>query len=409
MKKLNLALACLSLAGCGSRDEPPPKTVVTVKAARAELADVQFSVRAPATLFPREQANLAARLTAPVRELRVRKGDAVSKGQVLALLENRDLLARKSEAAAAVADAQAMLRKMSAGTLPSDVERARGQAATAEAALNQARKIYERRRQLFEEGAIPNRELLISETELAQAKTSYEVARKALDLLMNQSREQDIQIAESRLEQAKARLALVEVELGFTEIRSPFSGVITEQFIYPGDMAKPDSSMFTVMDLSVMIARAQVPESEAEALRAGRDCAFAPIDRTDTISRGKVTVVNRAVDPARRTVEVWCEIPNPPGSLRAGVYGNAVIFTGQAPRSVVAPLSAVQFVEGTRRGSVLVVDGKRIAHKRDVEAGEVFDGKVQIKSGLQAGDTVIIEGGFGVLDGTEVRIDEGAR
>jgi HlyD family secretion protein len=405
MKTLSLILGCLLLAGCGSNDETEPKTVVNVKVARAELADVQLFVRAPATLFPREQANIAARLTAPIRELRVRKGDAVAKGQVLALLENHDLLAQKQEAAAAVADAQATLQKMSSGTLPSDVERARGQVATTEAALNQAQQICERRQQLFKEGAIPSRELLVSQTELAQAKTNHEVARRALELLLNQSRDKDIRIAESRLEQAQARLALVEAQLSFTEIRSPFPGIITEQFVYPGDMAKPDSPLFTVMDLSVMIARAQVPETEATAVRAGQQCAFTSLDHSDASNPGRISVVDRAVDQARRTVEVWCEIPAPPRWLRAGAFGDATIYTGKAPRSIVVPQSAVQFVEGTHHGSVLVVDDRRIAHLRDVETGEVFDGKVQIKSGVQAGETVVTEGGYGLTDGTEVRME----
>src|SRR5207247_8755631 len=95
------------------------------------------------------------------------------------------------EAAASVNDAQANLQKISAGTLPTEIERARGELITAEAGLNQAQKIYDRRSQLFQQGAIPQRELLVSQTELAQAKSAYEVAKKTLKLLTTQTQDTD--------------------------------------------------------------------------------------------------------------------------------------------------------------------------------------------------------------------------
>jgi HlyD family secretion protein len=395
----------LLLAGCGSKQEPEAKPVVAVKVARVETANVPLAVSAPATVYPREQANIAARITAPIRELRARKGDNVAAGQVLAALENRDLLAQRAEAAAAVTDARVTLEKMAAGTLPTDVERARGQLATAEAALNQAEKIHERRQQLFKEGAIPSRDLLISQTDFSRAKTDYDVAKKTLELLENQSRERDVRIAQSRLEQAQARLASIEAQVGYAELRSPFAGTVTEQFMYPGDMARPDAPMFTIMDLSVVVAQAQVPEAQAAAVRNGQNCSFAGVDSPGAAFQGRVSVVNKAVDPARRTVEVWCEIPNPK-NLRGGAFGKLTIQTGVQPHSLVVPLPAVQFVEGTPKGTVFVVDAKRIAHQREVETGEVFDGKVQIKSGLSAGEVVVVEGGYGMPDGTEVRWEE---
>ena len=396
----------LLFSGCGHHEETDVKPVVTVRVARAGVSDLSMYVHAPATLFPREQANIAARTTAPIRELRARKGDSVASGQLLAVLENHDVQAQRLEAEAAVMDAQANLEKISSGTLVADVERARGQVATTEAALNQAQKIYDRRSELFQQGAIPQRDLLVSQTELAQAKTGFEVARKSLELLLNQSRGKEIQQAESRLAQAKARLQLAEAQLQFTELHSPFAGSITEQFLYPGDMAKPEVPVFTVMDLSVAIARAQVPEEQTSAIQIGQKGVFTPADQSQTSFTGRISVVNKSVDPGRRTVEVWCEIPNTSRQLRSGVFGSLSILIGTAPQSVVVPLAAVQFKEGTRSGWVMVVNEKRTAHKREVEAGETIEGKAQIKQGLRPNELVIVEGGYGLPDGAEVRFSE---
>ena len=407
MKNLTLLFSSLLiLAGCGAQEEATPKPVVDVKVAKAEAAGVKITVSAPASVFAREQANIGARLTAPIRKLLVRKGDSVTAGQVLAQLDNRDLLAQGAEAEAAVADAEANLQRVTSGTVPTDIERARGQSVGAEATLNQAQKFYDRRKQLFEQGAIPQRDVLVSETDLAQAKVSSDVAKKSLDLLRNQSGDKDIRMAKSKVEQAQARLELIKTQFEFAAIRSPFAGTITEQFMFPGDMAKPDAPMFTVMDLGVAVARAQVPEGEAAAVRTGAPCAFTPADGGGVSHDGRISMVNQAVDPARRTIETWCEIPNPKRALRGGAFGQVAIVTGVDANSVVVPLAAVQFVEGTKKGLVMVAGDKSLAVKKEVETGEVFDGKVQITSGLKAGEMAIVQGGYGLPEGTQIRIQE---
>lgn len=385
MKTIPALLVCLLLAGCAAqKEEAEPKPVVEVKVAQAELADVQIAVHAPATIFPREQAAIASKITAPIRWLGARKGDRVAAGQVLARLENRDLLAQRTEA----------------------LDRAHADLASAEAALNQAQKNFDRRQKLFEQGAIPNRELLASQTELAQAKAGHDVAKKFLDLLENPARQQELRAAAVKPEQEKIRESFLNAQIEFTEIRSPFAGTITEQYVYPGDMAKPESPIFTVMDLAVAVARAQVPEAEIAGVNIGEACSFENADRPDAKAQGRVSVVNQAVDPARRTVEVWCELSNARAELRASEFGTLTIVTGAAPKSVVVPKEAVQFLEGTRKGIVMVVGADKRAKRTEIEAGESFAGKVQIKQGLKAGETVIIEGGYGLPDGTEVRLAE---
>jgi HlyD family secretion protein len=401
-----LFLPLLLLAGCSSHEEAPPKAIVNVTAAKAETVDVRIVVKAPASIFAREQANISSRVTAPIRKLFVQKGGTVTAGQILAQLDNRDLIAQRDDAQASVAEAEASLQQLTKGTLPTDIERARGQLAGAEAALNQSQKNYDRRRQLFDQGAIPQRDLLLSQTELSQANTAYEVAKKSLELLQNQSSGQQILMARSKAGQAQAKLSLAKAQLEFAEIRSPSAGTVTEQYMFPGDMAKPDAPLFTVMNLNVAVARAQVPEPDAASVRVGESCTFIPADGGKAVFTGSISMVNQAVDPARRTIETWCEIPNPKHILRGGVYGQVQIITAIAPKSIVIPLAAVQFVEGSRKGFVMVAGEKGLAIKKDVETGEIYEGKVQIKSGLTTSDSVIIQGAYGLPEGTQIRLQE---
>jgi multidrug efflux pump subunit AcrA (membrane-fusion protein) len=396
----------VGLLGCSKSEDTIPKHVVAVKVARAERFDVSLTIRVPATLFPREQANLAPRTASPIRELRARKGDNVTAGQVLVVLENHDLQAQQREAQAAVMEAQANLEKISSGTLVTDVEKARGQVAIAEAALNQAQKNYDRRAELFSQGAIAQRDLLFSQTELAQAKTAFDVSTKTLELLEHQSGGRDIRQAESHLAQIKARLQLIEAQLQLAELRSPFAGSITEQFLYPGDMAKPETPIFTVMDLSTVIARAQVPEEQTGSIQLGQKGFFTPSGKDQIHFEGRISLVNKAVDPVRRAVEVWCEIPNHSHQLRAGEFGTLSIITGVAAQSVVVPLAGIQFIGGSHEGWVMVVDEKHTAHKVEIKVGEIFDGKTQITQGLKGKELIVVEGGYGLLEGTEVTFTE---
>lgn len=393
----------LILAGCGETEqESDAVAVVAVRVAQAQTTDFPIRVEASATVSPRRQTGIASRLTAPIRELPVQAGDHVAAGQILAQLEDRDLAAQHEEAEATVREAEATLAKVTSGTLPADLERAQGQVRASEAALGLAQSNYDRRRRLYEQGAIPQRDLIVSQTELAQAQANADVARTELRLLEDQAGLRDVEIARSRLDQARSRMDLLETQLGFARIRSPFDGIITEQFLFQGDMAGPAGPIFTLVDLSTAVARAQVPEAEARGVRVGQACSLNPVDMPDTTLDGVVSVVNAAVDTRRRTVEVWCAIPNADNSVRSGAFGTVTVTTGTETNAIVVPVAAVQFEEGSANGVVMVVTSDGVAEWRQVATGPATDGMIQVRSGLSGSETVIVEGGYGLPDGARV-------
>jgi multidrug efflux pump subunit AcrA (membrane-fusion protein) len=397
-----LMLLCGAM-GCGRQESTEAKPVVEVTTAAAEERDWQASVSGPALLHPRQQASISARIAAPIQELRVTKGDAVRKGQVLAVLVNRDLENARAEARLAVSEAQTTFERTSAGTLPGDLERARAQLSASQAALNTAQRIYDRREALLKEGAIPQREVLVSQAELASARGNFEVARKNLDLLEKQTRGQDLALARNRVEQAQARLEQAEAQLAFTVLTSPFDGVVTDQFLYPGDLAKPEAPVFVVMDIGTSIARAQIPASAANDLQAGQKAQFIGKDTGPAAVWGTVKMVNRAIDRASRTLEVWAEFTSPGKQLRPGAFGTLEIFTGKPAKRVVVPAGAVMFEEGSRKGTAMVVDAHSIAHACKVETGIARDGWLEITQGIKAGEQVVVEGVYGLPDNGEVK------
>ncbi len=397
-----LFLVALVTFGCRSGSDPDKKVIVNVSVQRAEARDVPLIVSAPATVFGKSEAHISARITASVQQVLVHKGEPIKAGQTLAVLDRRDLEAQHEDAVASMQNAEAALERTQHASIPLQLTQARGDLRAKTAALDLAKKVYERRKQLFAEGAISGRDLQTSEAELAQAQANFDAAQTNLDAVEKHTSADDLRTARNNLAQFQARESLAAANLSFAEIRSPFAGTVTEQLVFPGDLASPGTQMFIVAAMSTAVARAQVAADQVTGVKVGQTCSFSQNDVIGTSSQGKITVVNQAVDPARRTVEVWCEIQNRDGVLKSGFFGSIEIFVGKAPRAVVIPSSGIEFEEGTQTGKVYVLDDHNVAHLREVSATPIDNHQVRILSGLRAGEIVITAGEYGLPDKTQV-------
>jgi HlyD family secretion protein len=410
MKPLFAVLfTCLFLLGCRSNDDATKNPVVAVTTQKVSASNVALTVSAPASVFGKTEAHLSSRITASVEQVLVHKGETVRKGQLLASLDKRDLAAQSAAAVAATSSSETELQRTQGGTIPVQLTQARGEANARAAALELAQKVFERRKVLFEQGAISGRELQVSEADLAQAKANADAAQKNLEVIEKRTSVDDLRLAQNSLAQSKARQDLAGANLSFADIRSPVDGTVTDQMVFPGDLASPGSPMFTVMDLSSAVARAQVDADKAGPVRVGQTCSF--YSNVDLVvpQNGRVTAVNQAVDPARRAIEVWCEIPNAKGLLKAGVFGRVEVFIGTAQNAIVVPSGAVEMTEGTTKGKLYVVDAKNIAHVREVEAQPLDDGHIRVLSGLHNGETIVTIGEYGLPDGTAINPSGAAR
>ena len=408
MKRILILSLVAVLAGCHSA-EPDKKPVVDVKVQRAVVQDVPLVVSGPATIFGKSEAKIASRITAPIASLLVHKGDSVKAGQTLAVLSNADLRAQSADAGATVLNAQANLQRTQAGSVPAELSQARADLEVKTSAYSLAKKVSARRQELFAQGAIPGRDAQISQADEVQAKANYDAAETRLTLIEQQTSGADVKIAQSNVAQARARQQLAAANLSFTQLRSPMNGTVTEQTMFPGDMANPSVPIFAVADLSSVVARAQIDADQSVSVRSGQPCSFEL--KTDAGAdipkrQGKITVVTQAVDPARHTVEVWCEIPNADHVLKSGIFGSVRIAVGQAANAVVIPSSAIEFEEGTSSGKVFTVDAQKVAHLRKVQGVLLNDTQVRVLSGLSAGEMVISTGEYGLPDGTSVNPTE---
>ncbi len=399
------AAALVSLlisVGCSS-DKGDQEPTVTVQVAPVEKTTIQHTINTQAILFPRQQAAIVPKISAPVKNFLVKRGSPVRQGQLLAVLENRDLSAAAQENKGSYEQAQASYETTTAASLPEEIQKAQADAQQAQQAFEAQEKVFESRQQLFAEGALPRKELDQSRVDVTQARNQAAIAKKHLDALMAIGKQQELKSAAGQLESAKGKYLGAEAQLSYSEIRSPMDGVITDRPLYPGEMAAAGTPLLTVMDISSVIAKAHVPQNDAAALKVG-DKGTMTVPGVETPIEGEITVVSPALDPNSTTVEVWLEAKNPKHELKPGTSVQLSLTAQTVKDALVVPASSVITTpEGATAVMLAGADGR--AHQKAVKLGIRNGDDVQITEGVTDTDKVIASGAYGLPDKTKIKIE----
>jgi HlyD family secretion protein len=397
------AAILLTTAGCKKSDETD-KPEVAVQAVAAHPADISRVINTEAIIFPIAQSIITPKINSPVKKFYVNRGQKVKQGQLLAQLENKDLSGAALDNKGAYEQAEAAYNTSVNATLPEEVQKSELEVQTAQQELDAAQKLYSSREDLFKQGALPRKDLDAAAVQLAQAKSAYNTAKKHLDSLNAVGKQSALKSAGGQLTSAKGKLLTSEAQLSYTEIRSPIDGVVTDRPLYPGEMASTSAPLLTVMNVSQVIAKAHIPESDALLLRKG-DKATLTAPGMEKPLTGTVTVISPALDPNSTTVEVWVQAANPDQQFRPGMSVQLSMTAQTVHNALVVPSSALLNANADA-AQVMVVDSKSFAHSRDVKTGIQSQQETQIVSGLNPGDQVVSEGAYGLPDNTRVKIEK---
>jgi multidrug efflux pump subunit AcrA (membrane-fusion protein) len=396
------ALALLSLLSGCSKNKGEKEPVVPVQVTTVEKTTLQRTVTAEAVLFPLQQSAIVPKISAPVKAFYVKRASRVRKGQLLAVLENRDLAAAAQENQGAYNQAEATYATTTSAQLPEEIQKAQLDTQAAKQMLEAQQKIYNSRQELFQQGAIPRKELDQAGVDLTQARNQYQIAQKHLDALMATGKQQALKSAAGQLESAKGKYMGAEAQMSYSQIRSPIDGVVTDRPLYPGEMAAAGTPIITVMDTSQVIAKAHIPQPEAALLKVGDKATITVPGESDPVD-AKVTVVSPALDPNSTTVEVWVQAKNPAQRLKPGTSVQVSMLAQTIPDALVIPAAALLTgQDGTT--SVMVVGADNRAHQKPVTVGVRQADQVQITEGVQAGDHVVASGAYGLPDNTQVTV-----
>jgi len=393
----------LFAAGC-SKESGKKEPIVPVRVAEAQSKAMEQTVNAEAVLFPLAQSAIVPKISAPVKAFYVNRGSAVREGRLLARLENRDLAAAAVDTKGSYDQAQATYEISTGSDLPLEIEKSELDVQAAKKLLDAQQKVYDSRQELFQQGALPRKELDQSGVDLTQARNQYEMAEKHLDALMAVGKQNSIKSAAGQLESAKGKYMGAETQLSYSEIRSPINGVIAERPLYPGEMATTGVPLLTVMDISQVIAKAHIPQPQAALLKIGDKASIMATGEGQGVE-GKITIISPALDANSTTVEVWVEAKNPQRHLKPGTSVRLSMLAGTVPDAVVIPAECLLTAEDGNTYVMLAgADGR--AHQKEVNVGIRQGVEVQIAEGLKVGDHVITSGAYGLPDNTKITIEQ---
>ena len=298
-------------------------------------------------------------------------GSDVRKGQVLARLHSHEI----HEAKASYRQARA------------ELERRRTQ-------LQFAEKFYRRASRLHELKAGSLQQVQEAEAEFRSAETTLKIARAGVERAEKHLRY--LGLAPEQLPEAADEPAVrgrgAHEEAHLIEVRSPVSGTVIQRMVSPGAVVTPSDSLYVISDLRSLWVIAQVPEQHLSSLQRGLAVDVSVRAYPGRTFPARITYIGDALEPETRTVEVRCELNNPGRQLKTEMLATLTLRTGGSREAVVAPHDALQNVDG--KEVLFVPEGQYSFRARRVQVGRHVDSVVEIVSGLQAGEKVVVTGAF---------------
>ncbi|HEV2687447.1 MAG TPA: efflux RND transporter periplasmic adaptor subunit [Bryobacteraceae bacterium] len=374
-KSIPVLLACLALTACHDaprKVEASFSQSTAVKVIPAAPVEWPTVLEAVGTVRARTSIVIASKAMGYVREVDFRLGDQVTAGQLLVVLDLRDLDAAYRQAQAARQEATLAATE------------ANNAVASAQANLDLAKITFQRMADLFQKKSISNQEY-------DEANAKLKVAQATYDMVVSRRTQ-----AEARIRQTEEAVAAAAVLRGYSEIRAPFAGTVTEKQVEAGTLAAPGAPLLTIEQAGALRLEVAVEEGFLATVRPGQ-AVTVKLDSLDRSIDARVSEVVPSVDPASRAFTVKIDLPPVP-HLRSGVYGRAQFSRGT--RQIVAvPASAV--AEQGQVQTVMVVEDA-FARTRIVTTGQKQNDLVEILSGLNPGEHVALSRPAGLVDGARV-------
>jgi len=352
-------------------DSPAGSGEVTAAVARVQRGTIQNSLTISGEFKPFQEVDVHAKVAGYIRTIYVDVGDHVKTGQTLAVLEIPELAAELAGANAAVRRAQ------------EEIHRAQGDVERAKSAHAAAHSMYDRLRQAAQQpGLVAQQEVDDAQAKDLEAEAQVSSAKASLS-----AAEQALEVAEAS---SKQYAALSD----YSRITAPFTGVITVRYADTGALIAAGTSSSTQSIAVVRLAEESklrlvlpIPESLAAQIHLG-DPVKVHVQAHDQDIVGKVSRFASALDLQTRTMETEIDFENRDGKLFPGMYAETVLQTAQKASALLVPLEAVTRDQGEAR--VLAINAQNTVEERMVKLGLQGKTRVEVLSGLNEGDRVII-------------------
>jgi len=395
LKVIVLPLLGISLTACTSESHKKETSsdAVPVTVGRVQRLQERETISVSGTVStPNSPASVCFLVSGKVVFVGPREGEFVKQGQVLARIDPTDFNLSIKGAAAQAASAQAAMEKSMHSARPELLEQAR-------ISFERAEDEYQRMKMLYDSKSLaPN--------DFQKYKAAYEHAKQDYEQAKSGGQKEDKALAKASYNQSAAHLEVARKSLSDATLCAPMDGYIAKRSIEPGDTASPGRPVFEIVQMDPLEVNIGVPETDVRLVKVGQKADITIPALPGKTFQGTVRVLNVSADPSTRTYMTRISVANPEHSLRVGMVAEATIRGDRTIEMTTLPGDAVvRDPQGATQVYVYYPDQKRVYAKR-VEIGAAVNRNVQIKSGLEGRELIVLAGQTKLKNGQVVAATE---
>jgi multidrug efflux pump subunit AcrA (membrane-fusion protein) len=388
------SVGCSSTVSTSGQEDLLP-AVKAIKAGEAGESGLIASGKITAD----EEIQVVSKLPGKVAQVHVKEGMAVRQGDVLVQLDATDYIQQLKQSESGLKSAQAKLADTKAGTRSQELQRLESNLEQIKAVYDSAQKNYDRMKALYDTGAISQAEFERISLELDKARTGYEQGKAQLDLAKAGATPHTIAALQAEVDRMKASVDLAKNTLDSAVVTAPISGIIARRSIDPGEMAQPGVPLLTIVKMDQVKVEASVPQDHINQIKVGSEVQV-KVNGLDKTFTGAVDFVSPISDPNSSTFPVKIRVKNQDGLLRAGMLAE-VYLAGKTESKLKLPASAV--FKKADKSYVFKLDGD-VVHQVEVTTDGGDRDWVEISSGVNADDLIVINPSGKLADGSKVRV-----
>jgi multidrug efflux pump subunit AcrA (membrane-fusion protein) len=388
---LAVAVGALSTPACsksetaqarGRDTAAKPVTLETVR-----LEKIKRAVELVGTLAAVDQVTISSEADGKVSRILADLGDRVTAGQTLIQIDREKQQYNLDQQRATLARALAQYGASDPQHLP-EVEKT-PDVQKANADLVQAQQAYTRTNELFKRSLVPQQMLDDAAAALQSKKASYDLALQTAKNLR------------ASIEASEASMKLADRQLRDTEIRAPFDGYIEKRLVNLGELVKTQTPVMSVVRVDPLKVIAEIPEKMAPWIHQGEAVQLNVDAYPDRTFTGTVSRISPAVNTSTRAFPFEALVPNKEAVLKPGTFARVHIESGKVDDMLTLPYAALQYRYGVNR--VFVVEGDKLA-VRELKVGDRIGDRIEILSGVKAGDRVAANDIDKLVDGMRVTV-----
>jgi len=386
-------LSIALLASCSSKSKESaaradaksePAAAIQVSTAPVVERSTNRGVEVVGSLEAQDQVTVSSQGSGNLESISVDLGSPVSRGQVIARIDQRELKLKRDQAEAALHQAEAKLGITRDGKIDPQKQPDVRQAV---AALERARYDLTAAKKLFDAGTISNQQYDVYQKTVDQAEARYQASLE------------NVRNLEGIIEEKRAALDLTKKQLADSDIISPLSGVVKEKTASRGEYLQPGKPVVTIVQINPLRLRLEVPETFAASIAKGQVVTLKVDSFPDREFKGVIKRINPSMDEKSRSLMAEAEVANPNALLRPGMFARSQIVSNSKTMALMVPEKAVVSLAGVTK--IFILEGS-VAVERIVRLGARDGSLVEILEGVKAGERVITSNAEQLHDGSPV-------